>query len=166
MSLKKGDLFVPSILNDVQILVVDNDRDSRTLYAALFESYGVAVTATESVKEALDLLNRFMPDILICETRFLGESVYPLIQQIRYIAQNSYKVIPIFAISTFPTISLAEHLKVGVEAYQIKPIDLNQFVNEVCSLLLLSKITQPLSVHDWLSKISIDKTPYYCARVG
>lgn len=166
MFLKQGVLFNPFICNDVRILTVDNDRDSGALYAALFESYSITVMTTESVKEALSLLNRFVPDILVCEARFLGESVYPLIQRVRSIAEDRHKLIPIFVTSTCPAMNLAEYLEVKVEAYQIKPIDLNQFVTEVGNLILLSKTTQPLTVPDWLAKLDMGKTPYCCEGVG
>ncbi len=159
MALTKGSLFNTFMLNDVQILVVDNDRDSGHLYTALFESYGVEVTPTESIKKALELLKKFVPDILICETRFLGESVDPLIRQVRFIAQNNHREIPVFVTSTFPAMNLAEHLKAKVEAYQVKPIDLDQFVVEVWNLVLLSKITQPLNIQNESIGLA-DRTKY------
>lgn len=141
------DVFLtPFLLSDVKILTVDNDRDCGALYTAVFENYGVAAVTTESIKEALELLSQFVPDILICESRFLGESVYPLIQQVRSIAQKQRKMIPVFVTSTHPVMHLADYLKVPVEAYQTKPIDLDLFVAEVWNLILLSKITQPLPV--------------------
>lgn len=160
MLLMQGVRFNSSILNQVQILTVDNDRGSGELYTASLENYGGVIVRTESIKEALSLLNRFVPDILICEVRFLGESVYPLIRQVRYVAQNRHKIIPIFAISTFPVMNLAEHLKVRVEAYQIKPIDLDQFVDEVWNLVLLSKTPQPLSIQNGLTRLGLGKTSY------
>jgi response regulator RpfG family c-di-GMP phosphodiesterase len=154
------------MFKDVQILAVDNDRDSGALYAALFESYSVTVMSTVSIKEALNLLGRFVPDILVCEARFLGESIDPLIQQVRSIAQDRHKLIPIFVTSTCSAINLTEYLKGKVEAYQIKPIDLDQFVAEVWNLILLSEITQPFTAHDWLTKLDISKTCYGCEGMG
>lgn len=166
MFLKQGVLLNPSIFNDVRILTVDNDRDSRELYTALFESYSATVMTTESIKEASSLLNRFVPDILVCEARFVGESVVPLIQQVRSIAQERHKLIPIFVTSTFPAGNLAEHLKVKVEAYQIKPINLNQLVAEVWNLILLAEITQPLTTHAWLTRLDVDQISCCCLEVG
>lgn len=165
MSLKQGVRFDSFMFNDVRILTVDNDRDTGALYTALFESNGVTVMTTESIKEALSLLNRFVPDILVCEARFLGESVAPLIQKIRSIAQDSHKLIPIFVTSTCPAKNLAEHLKIKVEAYQIKPIDLDQFVAKVWHLILLSQTTQPLTIHDWLARLDLEQRLKYPAVV-
>ncbi|MBD3885691.1 response regulator [Phormidium tenue FACHB-886] len=151
-----GSLFNLSILNNVQILIVDNDRDSAALYAALLERCGVVVTVAGSIKEALNFLNWFVPDILICEARFLGESVYPLIQEMRAVAQMRNKAIPIFVTSTFSVVGLAKHLAIKVEAYQIKPIDLDQFRNEVWKLMLLPEMSQPLSLQAVGSKAATE----------
>jgi response regulator RpfG family c-di-GMP phosphodiesterase len=157
MFLTKGVLFDPCIFSDVKILAVDNDPDTGALYTALLESYGATVITTESIEAALNLLKQFIPSILICEARFLGERVDPLIQQVRSIAENSHMLIPIFVTSTFPAMNLAENLQIKIEAYQIKPIDLNQFVAEVWNLILLSKITQPLTMHDCPTRLNISK---------
>lgn len=166
MLLKPSVSFNPSMFKDVRILTVDNDRDSGALYMALFESYGATVITAESIQEALSLLNQFVPDVLVCEARFLGESVAPLIQQVKSIAQSRHILIPIFVTSTCSAIDLAKHLKVKVEAYQIKPIDLDQFAAKVWDLTLLSKITQPFTVDDWLTKLNMSKISYCCEGVA
>jgi response regulator RpfG family c-di-GMP phosphodiesterase len=154
------------MLNDVKILAVDNDCNTGVLYTALFENHSATVMTTESIEEALSLLKQFVPDILICEARFLGESVDPLIQRVRSIAESSHILIPIFVTSTFPAIDLAKHLKLKVEAYQIKPIDLDQFVAEVWNLILLSRITQPFNIHAQLAKLGISETSCCYQEVG
>lgn len=53
--------------------MIDNDGDSRVLYTVLFESYSAAVIATDLVQGGLSLSKRFVPEILVCEARFLGE---------------------------------------------------------------------------------------------
>lgn len=165
MLLKQDVLFNLPVHDNVKILTVDNDRDIGVLYTTLFESSNVTVMTTESIKEALSLLNRFVPDILVCEARFLGESIDPLIQKVRFIAQDRHKFIPIFVTSTCPAMNLTEHLKVKVEAYQIKPIDLDQFVTEVWNLILLSKITQPLTIRAQLAKLGIGEMTCCCEGV-
>ncbi|HEY9656960.1 MAG TPA: hypothetical protein V6C65_00745, partial [Allocoleopsis sp.] len=70
-------------LEEVQILLVDNDRDNRDLYTFLLEDHGAKVTTSQSIQNALDVLDGYIPHLLICEIRFLGESVYPLIQRVR-----------------------------------------------------------------------------------
>jgi len=141
------------ILKNAQILIVDNDRDTQDLYAFLLDSYAAKVTTISSIQGALDFLSKFTPTILICEIRFLGESVYPLLQQIKQIKEDCNRMIPILAVSTCSAMSLADDLRLQIEAYQIKPIDLDQFFDTVWSLVLLSKITQPFAFQDYLANL-------------
>lgn len=60
-------LLNPEILKNVQVLIVDNDLDTRDFYAFLLEGCGARVTATSSVKGGLALLDGLMPEVLICE---------------------------------------------------------------------------------------------------
>jgi response regulator RpfG family c-di-GMP phosphodiesterase len=154
------------MFKDVSILTVDNDRDSGALYTTLFESYSATVITAESIQEALSLLNQFVPDVLVCEARFLGESVNPLIQRVRITARDRHKFIPIFVTSTCYIMELAKYLKTTIEVYQIKPVDLDQFVAEVWNLTLLSKITQPFTIYDNLTKLDMSKASCCCEEVG
>ena len=145
MSIANELLPNPRLLKDVKILVVDNDRDTRDLYAFFLESYGAKVTTVGSSKAALELLDRYTPAVLICEIRFLGESIYPLLQRIRYLAPIDGKAITIIITSTCsPTI--IQQLPVQVEAYLLKPIDLGCFVNEVWNLAF------PQSIQAWVKQ--------------
>jgi DNA-binding NtrC family response regulator len=166
MSIANELLLNPRMLKDVQILVVDNDRDTRDLYAFLLESYGAKVTALGSIKDALDLLAWYRPAILICEMRFLGESVHPLLQRVKYLAPIDGKPITILITSTCSPTSLVQQLQVKVEAFLRKPIDIDCFVNEVWNLTLLPSFAYPPSIQDWVAKQAIDKTSRCIAEVS
>lgn len=151
--------FLPNlkIFKDVEILVVDNDLGSTDLYTFLLESYGAKVTAIGSIKGALDLLNSYTPAILICEMRFLGENVYPLIQRVRSLVRSSGRKVPILATSTYVQISLTQQLNLQVDAYLVKPVDIDYFVNEVWNLTLLSNITYPPNLQAWVTNQTVDE---------
>jgi CheY-like chemotaxis protein len=137
------------ILKNVQVIVVDNDRDTRDLYACLLESYGAKVTTLGSVKAACDFLEGCIPALLICEMRFLGESVCPLIQRAQDLALSSAKQIPILATSTYSPTHLAQEFRVNFEAYLLKPVDIDDFVAQVRQLTLRSSVYSP-SIQDWV----------------
>jgi CheY-like chemotaxis protein len=147
----------PKILKDVEILVVDNDRDSRDLYTFLLESYGAQVRAIDSVKGALELLNSYTPAILICEMRFLGERVYPLIQQVRTLVRSNGRKVPILATSTYAQTSLTQQWNLRVDAYLVKPIDIDYLVNEVWNLTLLPNIAYPPNLQAWVTNQTVDE---------
>ncbi|MBD2066706.1 response regulator [Leptolyngbya sp. FACHB-671] len=142
-------LLNPGLLKNVEIFVVDNDRDSRDLYACLLESYGARVTTISSIKDALDFLEWRIPTILICETRFLGEGIYPLIQHVKHLTLTTGRMLPVIVTSTSSSTSFAQQWGLEVEAYLLKPIDLNRFVQEIWRLTLLSSVAYPLNLQRW-----------------
>jgi response regulator RpfG family c-di-GMP phosphodiesterase len=160
MNMVKSNLAKIGILKDVQILVVDNDIDSRSLYSTLLEDLGANVIDTGSIKEALMLLDSLVPDILITEMIFLGESIDLLVQQLKNTALTNGIHIPIMITSTYPTRSFAKYLKVEVEAYLLKPIHLEDLVSKIWNLVVQAKITHPSSIQGWITKQNLGKEYY------
>ncbi|MHC5933078.1 response regulator [Nostoc sp.] len=117
------------ILKGVQVLVVDNDRDSRDLYALLLKDLGANVITAGSIKEALEILSCFTPNILVCEIRFLGESIYTLLNTLSAMEANNDNHIPIIVTSTSTTGTHDQIPEVEFEEYLLKPFDLDKFVS-------------------------------------
>ncbi|MBE8970461.1 response regulator [Nostocales cyanobacterium LEGE 12452] len=119
------------ILKGVQVLVVDNDRDSRDLYAFLLEDLSVNVITAGSIKEALEILSWFTPNIIVSEIRFLGESIYTLLNTLNAMEVNNGKHIPIIVTSTSITGTCDQIPDVEFEEYLLKPFDLDEFVSMI-----------------------------------
>ncbi len=156
----------PEVVNDVQILVIDNDQASRNLYAGLLENHATKVTALGSIKAAMDFLDNCIPAIVICEISFLDESVYPLIRKVRDLALSGGRMIPILVTSTFASTSLAQPLTVKVEAYLLKPIDIDYFIHKVWDLLLLWSSADRSGIPDRVMPQNIDKMLCSSAGIG
>jgi response regulator RpfG family c-di-GMP phosphodiesterase len=127
-------------IKGVNILVADNDADSRYLWTLLLEEYGAKVMAFESIKDALASLENFMPDLLICEIRFLGESVTPLIDRVKHISITHERIIPILITSTCSPANFFHFfhdIAVVAKAYLLKPIDIDDFVDTALNLVNL-----------------------------
>ena len=83
------------ILKGVQVLVIDNDNDSGEMYDILLTHFDAIVTFSRSVKDALEILDWLIPNIIVCEIRFLGESVYRLIEKLHAMEAGNGNHIPI-----------------------------------------------------------------------
>jgi DNA-binding NtrC family response regulator len=140
--LNSNKLLNPEILKNVPILIVDNDRDSTDLYAHVLGGCEARVTTASSVEDGLASLNRLMPSVLICEMRFLGESVYPLIRRTQYLALKRGSSIPILITSTCSVAEFTQQSKIKTESYLCKPVKLDDFVNEVWNLTQGSRISE------------------------
>jgi CheY-like chemotaxis protein len=119
------------ILKGVQILVVDNDGDSRDLYEFLLKDLSANVITSGSVKEALEILSWFTPNILICEIRFLGESIYTLLDKLNAMQAYNRSHIPIIVTSTSTTGTNDQIPDVEFEEYLLKPLDFDKFVSTI-----------------------------------
>jgi len=129
----------------MEVLIVDDNCDNTDLYALVLTGYGAEVTTANSVKQALEILSSFIFDILICEIRFAGESVYPLLQKVKFMTQTSGKTTPILVISSCHPLDLAQNLTVKVDAYLLKPISIDHLVTVVWDTVVWAKVLHPFS---------------------
>jgi CheY-like chemotaxis protein len=128
MNLSIASRFKVGILKGVQILVVDNDVNSGVVYTIFLEHFGANVITASSIKEALKILTWFVPHILICEIRFLGESVYTLLNRLTAMEAGNKNHIPIIVTSTCATGTIDQIPEIEFEGYLLKPIDLDKLV--------------------------------------
>lgn len=142
MMLNSNKLLNPEILKNVPILIVDNDQDSRELYAFVLESCGAQVTTVSSVEDGLASINKWMPRVLICEIRFPGESVYPLIRRVKYLALKRGSNTSILITSTCSIADFTQQPRFKTEAYLLKPVKLDELVNEVWNLTRGSRLPE------------------------
>lgn len=127
-------------IQEINILIVENNPDCRYLWEILLEDYRAKVMAFGSIKDALASLGDCIPDILICEIRFPDESVAPLIDQIKHIAVDHDRKIPIMVTSTYSFADFVHYfhyLTAEIAVYLLKPIDADDFVDAASKLVSL-----------------------------
>ncbi|WP_414541305.1 response regulator [Nostoc sp. CCY0012] len=131
--------FKLGILAGVRILIVDNDCDSRDLYTFLLEDLSGNVISSSSIQEAVEILTWFVPHILVCEIRFLGESVYALLNKLTAMEADNRNHIPIIVTSTSTTGTIEQIPDVEFEGYLLKPIDLDKLVFMIENLVNIGR---------------------------
>lgn len=139
-------------LSNLQILVVDDDKDTREFQAFVLEQSGAKVVAVSSGLEALQVLNRFIPDVLVSDVGMAEMDGYMLIQQIRSreaLRSNSRLPerggkIPALAKLLCRRLALTAYaaeidqqraLQVGFQAHLTKPVEPEQLIEAIVSLL-------------------------------
>ncbi|AVH69117.1 PAS domain-containing hybrid sensor histidine kinase/response regulator [Nostoc sp. 'Lobaria pulmonaria (5183) cyanobiont'] len=129
-----------SVLNGLQILVVDDNADTRELIAFILEQSGAQVTAVNSVGEALEALGRLKPDVLISDIGMPDEDGYSLIRKVRAQEAEQGEKIPAVALTAFARDE--EHklaLQAGFQVHVSKPIEPEELVKVVANLTKGSK---------------------------
>lgn len=111
-------------LSTVQILVVDDEPDLRTLYELTLLREGYRVETAESLAEALQHLSERRFDVVITDMRLPDGLGMELIRQIRA-QQRRERCVVITAYGSAE--NAVESLKAGAFDYLTKPVDLKQF---------------------------------------
>jgi CheY-like chemotaxis protein len=70
-------------LEDLQILVVDDDVQTRELFATILENAGARVRAAASTDDALALLATEWPDVLVSDIEMPNQDGYELLRLVR-----------------------------------------------------------------------------------
>ncbi|PHM07827.1 PAS domain-containing hybrid sensor histidine kinase/response regulator [Nostoc sp. 'Peltigera malacea cyanobiont' DB3992] len=128
-----------SILNGLQILVVDDNADTRELIAFILEESGGQVRAVSSVCEALEALEQLKPDVLVSDIGMPDEDGYSLIRKVR--AQETEQGEKILAVALTAFAREEEHrlaLQAGFQVHVSKPIEPEELVTVVANLTKVS----------------------------
>ena len=127
-----------TVLNNLQVLVIDDEPDLRILYelTLLREGYGVHTAGT--MAEAQSLLAAQAFDLVITDMRLPDGMGTAILHTIKSQLRNERCIV----ITAYGSAENAvESLKAGAFDYLTKPVDLKQFRNVVAAAALLAALT-------------------------
>jgi PAS domain S-box-containing protein len=115
---------VTTDLHGVTVLLVDDEADAQALVRTVLQDAGATAVGASAVGDALELLTRFTPDIVVADIGMPGEDGYSLIRQLRNRERSRGDRLPAIALTAY---SRAEDralaLKSGFDAHLRKPVD-------------------------------------------
>jgi PAS domain S-box-containing protein len=121
---RRGTLPSLPLLEGLRVLVVDDERDAREMVQAMLEHCRATVTLAPSSQEALELVQRLRPDVLVSDIGMPGEDGYDLIRQIRALPSDAGGRTPAVALTAFARpADRTEALRAGFDVHVSKPID-------------------------------------------
>jgi CheY-like chemotaxis protein/anti-sigma regulatory factor (Ser/Thr protein kinase) len=121
-------------LQGLKILLVDDEPDAREVFPALLERFGAEVQVAASTREALALLPRFVPDVLVSDLAMPGEDGYSLIRQVRQL-EDGLKDLPAIALTAQASDGDRAHaLAAGFQIHLAKPVEPRDLVAAVTAL--------------------------------
>jgi CheY-like chemotaxis protein len=120
-------------LNRVNVLVVEDDPDTRELFTLSLGAVGAQVRSVTSAEAALALLSRWRPDIVLCDLHLPGVDGYSLIEHVHGDAR--WQAIPMISISgSHPEIEIERSRQAGFARHLTKPSKLADIVKAVASV--------------------------------
>ncbi|ODH03212.1 histidine kinase [Nostoc sp. KVJ20] len=127
---------VIEILAGIQILVVDDDDDTRDFHTFLLEQAGAKVTAVASAKEALQVLAESEPDFLLSDIGMPETDGYMLMRQVKALQSKQAKQIPAIALTAYAgEINQQQALESGFKKHLSKPVEPEELVKAIATLI-------------------------------
>ncbi|MHC5890668.1 ATP-binding response regulator [Nostoc sp.] len=140
--IKESEVKVDNLspLDGLQILVVDDNADTRELIAFILEQSGAQVTAVSSVGEALEAVVRLKLDVLVSDIGMPDEDGYSLIRKVRAQEAEQGEKIRAVALTAFARDEERRlALQAGFHVHLSKPIEPDELVTVVANLVKGSK---------------------------
>jgi two-component system response regulator HydG len=131
-----------------KILVIDDDRDMRLLLTRYLQKYGYEVLEAFNGKNALEVLEKIRPDLILCDFKLGDSTGSALLIKIK----EKYRDVPVVIITGYGDIRIAvEVIKLGAYDYVTKPL----FPDEI--LLTIRKALETTSTPQAEPAIKIKK---------
>jgi PAS domain S-box-containing protein len=133
----KADVFAlhthSAALQNLKVLLVEDDADTRDLVSRLLESHQARVFVAANTVEALDLLIAMRPDILISDIGLPDVDGYELIRRVRQLADPIARI-PAVALTAFArSEDRTRALGAGFNAHLAKPVEPAELVMTIGS---------------------------------
>lgn len=112
------------------VLVVDDNAVNQELITELLDAWGFTVLRAGSGLEALSMLERESPDLMLLDLQMPDMDGYKVIRQVRDNPRR--RELPVVAVTAYAMTGDREHaLESGFDGYLTKPLDFNSLRVEV-----------------------------------
>jgi PAS domain S-box-containing protein len=125
---------IPTLAN-LQLLVVDDDDDTREFLIALLEDEGAMVRSAASVATALAALESYWPDLLLSDIGMPEADGYELIRRVREMEVLRGGKMPAIALTAYAREEERQQaLEAGFQMHLSKPVDINKLIVAIANL--------------------------------
>ena len=123
-------------LKNLRILVVDDEAGAREVIAAILAPTAAEVKEAQSASDALELMDHWLPDVLLADIGMPEVDGYEFIRRVRSRSLESGGAVPAAALTAYARSE--DRVRVLAAGYQIhlsKPIQPVELVTEIASLV-------------------------------
>ena len=122
-------------LDGLRLLVVDDEADARDLIAAVLQERGAVVFLAGSAAEAVTVVQRERPDVLLSDISMRDEDGYDLIRKVRALSAETGGRTPAAALTAYGRLEdRMKALSAGFQLHVAKPVDPAELVAVVATL--------------------------------
>lgn len=126
-------------LSRVRILVVDDQKEARDMLKRFLEGAGATVSVASSAQEAIELVKREPPDLLLSDIGMPDEDGYSLIRRIRSLSIEEGGAVPAVAVTAMARGDDRDRaIAEGFQQHLAKPFELDVLLKIVVGLTIKS----------------------------
>lgn len=148
----------PNILSDITVLYVEPNNYIKEATKSVLTPRLKQLLPASGAEEALDLLKKYNPDLLITAVDLPTSNGIELIRSIK----EKFPHIPVIITSAFddPTY-LYDAINLGIDGYILKPIDYDKLCDSIYKNVLLIKRQYELESHLQFMRHILDASPSF-----
>jgi CheY-like chemotaxis protein len=122
-------------LKGMQLLIVDDEADTRDLLSLALTSAGAGLRSCASASEAMAAIRELKPDCIVSDIGMPGEDGYTLIHRVREL-QGKEGEIPAVALTGYVGAEARSRVSgAGFQAYLAKPVALGELISIIAQLV-------------------------------
>ena len=120
----------------VQVLVVEDDRETREMLSVILERTGYSHRVAAGAKDALALLDDWLPDVIVSDIGMPGMDGYEFIRAVRSRSREKGGQLPALALSAYVRSEDRQlALASGYQAHVSKPVDPAALLGSIAELV-------------------------------
>ena len=125
-------------LENISVLIVEDDPDSREVLQLFLEQNGASVRAVDSARTAMTALSDSgvgLPDVIVSDLAMPEEDGYSLVSRIRQLPPEKGGRVPALALSAFASAESRQRaFESGFQRYLTKPFEPDLIVDQIVAL--------------------------------
>jgi PAS domain S-box-containing protein len=127
--------FDPCALDGINVLIVEDEPDTRDLLTTILQECGANVAAVGSARDAITSLQHNLPNVLLSDIGMTGENGYDLIKEIRALPPEKGGNIPAVALTAYAgSLDRRRALIAGFHVHLAKPVEPDELLAVIGSL--------------------------------
>ena len=128
-------------LQDIRVVVVDDEADARSMLKRLLEDCGATVLLAAHAADAIEIIQRERPQVIVSDIGMPDEDGYSLIRRVRKLGAASGGSTPAVALTAYARAEdRVKAVRAGFQLHVPKPVEPAELIAMVASLVTPSHV--------------------------